>query len=355
MTPALSAKFRNLTFLAIVCVLFIHAWNWYPRELQPSTRLFHPLPVTVAEYVVANGLTRWVIPLLFLISGFLYFRSKGPFAEPYGEKFLKRLRTVVLPWQLWNLIAIGTFFLLLLSPWITAHAPPWLMQFTLQNWIDSLLFYPFNFPLWYLRDLFVLSMAAPLLGRWLGSRRAAPWALAGLGALWLSGWDIRGFGFESWFWFSLGGWLALRGSPLEFKAPVCLTWLLTGIWLTAAAFQVWAAAAPAPDWVIGCLYRLVQVLGLAAVWLLYDLFSKGSSRLWPGAGLSFYVFAGHIPLMILLMDPLLWLKIWPNPETALLTVYLLLPTALLAFWLTLGWLLRRYLPPVHRVLTGFRD
>ena len=75
-----SNKIKFLSFLCMVMVVFDHCYNLTDRYLQPFTTPTDKLTITsFTEYFVANGITRFLIPLLFCISGYLTaMRTSGP-------------------------------------------------------------------------------------------------------------------------------------------------------------------------------------------------------------------------------------------------------------------------------------
>jgi fucose 4-O-acetylase-like acetyltransferase len=73
MSPFLSKKFRLYTFLSMVLLVFVHAYTLNNRYLQPFTTVDEPITFnTFTPYFLANGIFRFRIPMLFLISGYLF-------------------------------------------------------------------------------------------------------------------------------------------------------------------------------------------------------------------------------------------------------------------------------------------
>ena len=99
--PFLSQKIRFWSLMAMVLLIYVHAYNLHPRYLQPFTLVREPLgPGTWLQYLIANGLLRFRIPILFAISGYLFAWRDG--AEPHGQRVRRRLRTLGLPYLLWS-------------------------------------------------------------------------------------------------------------------------------------------------------------------------------------------------------------------------------------------------------------
>src|SRR5689334_20787058 len=103
MDEYLSRKIRTLSLLAIVFVVYIHAYNFPERYLYPDTVIAGPPGIArFIEYFVSNGLGRFAVPLFFGISGYLFFRDIRGDPRIFFFKFVKRLRTLAIPYLLWS-------------------------------------------------------------------------------------------------------------------------------------------------------------------------------------------------------------------------------------------------------------
>ena len=83
LAPFLNQKLRFWSLVAMALLIYVHGYNLHPRYLQPFTPVQEELgPGTWLQYLLANGLLRFRIPILFAISGYLLARRDG--AEPHG-------------------------------------------------------------------------------------------------------------------------------------------------------------------------------------------------------------------------------------------------------------------------------
>lgn len=164
-TPTLSATIKFLRFPLLMGVVLIHC-NYLP-DLPYITEhehiftdfisVFHPLILGLC------------VPTFFFISGMLFFRN-GPnlTKHDYIEKLKRRYHTLIIPYLLWNVI--GLLFLLLKKSPVTSAFPqyddfaltPWniLKGFFAQPHVD----HPYDFPLWFIRNLIIIVLVSPLLG-----------------------------------------------------------------------------------------------------------------------------------------------------------------------------------------------
>lgn len=135
------------------------------------------------------------VPVFFLISGFLLFRRP----MNYRENIQKKIKTLLIPYFFWMLL------------WIVVLERGRLTEWTGWDWLRNVVgipfFYtPFYAALWYVRDLFLLNLIAPVF-EWGLKRPKVCGALFLL--VWLMPWN------ESFYYlivsitfFGLGGVLA---------------------------------------------------------------------------------------------------------------------------------------------------
>ena len=121
-------------------------------------------------------LPRIAVPLFFIISGYLFFRS-GFMIRTYTDKLRRRVRTLLVPYILWNLLyLIRTAFRDIPAFSGLSHDTAqanWSLSAVLACFWDksrgvfpvpaSSYIYPQDFPLWYVRDLMVMVVLAPVL------------------------------------------------------------------------------------------------------------------------------------------------------------------------------------------------
>lgn len=141
------------------------------------------IPVKLIDGGVEYGIWHWIsqcfcgmaLPLLFFISGYVV----GNKMEGYWVRLGKRFKRLVLPFVGWNFIYASSFLIMcmigLMKP---AHA-------NLSSATSILLFFaekvfpivspPGDMPLWYLRAIFVFSLAYPILSWLLDMRGGVVW------------------------------------------------------------------------------------------------------------------------------------------------------------------------------------
>lgn len=119
-----------------------------------------PADISLA-FLFSNILGRIAVPAFLIISGYLYFsniKNKALSFDIWKKKVKKRLFSLVIPYIIWNIIYV-------LYSWTRTNGN---YNFNLYKiFIGELLadkvLYPANGPLWFLRDLFIISALSPII------------------------------------------------------------------------------------------------------------------------------------------------------------------------------------------------
>jgi succinoglycan biosynthesis protein ExoH len=251
---------------------------------------------------LGDSLFRVGVPCLSAISGYLLFR-RGFDGFDYGKTLRSKASTVLVPFLLWNLSFLA-FVALAQSQGMgfgylpdVIHASPRDMAslaLALEAW-------PINLPLYFLRDLLLCLVLSPLIGfLMLRYPRATLIALLLYAVLPLpNGVFLKK---SILFGFSAGVGVALhrvnlaaidRHAKAIFSGVFLATLLLSlGLYMTGPEFPLWL------DMTRG----LIALTGILGSWALSALLVKTAlgQRLSGGGGLSFWIFCGHYPVLIVL-------------------------------------------------------
>lgn len=162
MPERLSNKIYFYSFLLSLLVILVHAENLAPdnlrlQELAAGVPLLSAVSV---ENFFSNTLGQAAVPGFFLLSGCLFFRSFGSLGE-LPRKWGKRAYRLLLPYCAWNSLCY-LFFVLLGRT-----------AFSGALWLDAVIHYRWNPVFWYLYQLLLLQLSAPLLYLLLRRRTAA--------------------------------------------------------------------------------------------------------------------------------------------------------------------------------------
>jgi fucose 4-O-acetylase-like acetyltransferase len=220
-----SDAIRISRILGILGIIYVHAWTG--RTLDELNALTGT-PQIAFRWVLIDLLGRSAVPLLSIISGWLVAPSVQ--RRSYGGFVKDKARMLLAPMLAWNLIALTLVCGAAQMGWL--HAP----KASSLGWALNELFCltgpnDVNVQISFLRDIFVIMLAAPLLVR------LPSWALALVAA-----------GAAVW---CVGGW-----SLIVLLRPQILLFFLLGVlarrydWATAVGRWRWVAAA-APFCLIG--------------------------------------------------------------------------------------------------------
>jgi fucose 4-O-acetylase-like acetyltransferase len=362
----LSHKFRFYTFICIALLLFVHGYNLNEGYLEPSTTVREPLTFTTwFEYFIANGILRFRIPMLFIISGYIYaMKDKAP----YGSLVSKRATTLILPYLLWSAIGLLVTYLWQQHP-VTARAVSEAgidqlgdnRSYTEIGWGGILFRWlraPIAFQLWFILALFLYNVLYPLI-KWVVLKYPVPW-FAFTFFLWVTQFSflfIDGIGL---LFFSTGILLQKMDVNLEKKPEwlsMYLAWLLFigfSVIKTFMAFEL-EPYTRLTYWVLNILHDGSVLSGILAVWFGVDKLVKWCMRrrsfIW-ASSFSFFIFGLHAPLVIYLTRLLFrYGSALPNYR---LVIYLVAPIITLSFCILTGAVIRRLFPRFYYLLTGGR-
>jgi len=309
--------------------------------------------------LVKHGVVRISTPFFFLVAAYLLFaglvRHEGrvamavPLSTGYRGEVAKRVHSLAVPFILWAAWSFALLVGLQQLPQLRAMFTTPLLSEPLGVIVERLLWNPVAHPLWFLRDLFLLTLVWPLAWlllrrRWLGLA-----VIAALCVPWFVWWEVRET--RAVVFFALGAWLAIHRPAI----PQPASWGLIAsglVWMSGAALHaLHVVRTGATDPVYN---NLTIIAGLVTVWF-------GTRRLLPWlrrpwllrlSTYTFFIYVAHEPIatfarkavmLALGTDPLMRFTAWIVAGTITFTVCL-----------AMAFVLRRWLPSMHARLTGGR-
>ena len=297
-----SRRLQVLRWPLIVLVVFIHANN--DRIGLPAPEASPASWVHWIRKAISEGLAATAVPLFFLTSGYLFFAGKPLSRDSYLQKLRRRGRTLLVPYLFWNASLAAVFAVALRWPalegFVSGEQGAFLDQGPLA-WLDGVLGItqaPVSYPFWFLRDLMLVVVAAPLAA---GMFRLGPigmgMLLGGLGFYWLHhAWPLPVPAVVAVLFFFAGGALASEGRSLFPRSPLLLA--LAGLYPLVVTLE-WMGVAG--SWTpqlhqigIGC--GIVFVLAITA-WV--ERWPRFSEALVGLSGSAFFLFAMHEPTLTL--------------------------------------------------------
>ncbi|EMI17144.1 membrane protein [Rhodopirellula maiorica SM1] len=191
--------FQVVAFLATVFVVAIHYQSAAPSSASLETASANQV---VQEFFI-GGVARFAVPMFAFAAGFFYFRSDDGSVQTYLRKLRQRCRSVLVPYLATGCIATVCW---LLVRTFDGKSTEWSLLDLLATWLLQ----PPAEQLWFLRDLMVLVIAAPVIRQIVRLPYAAGLSFAGV--LWLSHYQPFPI---------VGGWYLLHTETLFFFCVGC--------------------------------------------------------------------------------------------------------------------------------------
>lgn len=346
-----------LRFFCIGAVVFLHA-EGNPIEGHDVISYQYGAFDTI-RILFSDGLCRIAVPILFFISGNLFFVRLEKWDKAiWLEKIKKRVKSLFFPYIIWNLIAI-CFSLLKLYLRCVCYGENMPDIVTWFNGIGGIKFlydtglgYPANFPLWYIRDLMILTIISPVIFIYIKK-----FGIVGLIILYITyfmNWwfNLPGLSLAGLLFFSFGAYFSLHRTDytLLFRKHklICLAIscpLVIGMVLTYGKHNVlW-----------GYIERLFTVFGtVSTIGIVASLLEKGRIAVHPFlSSSSFFVYAAHgtiaLPLMLNIMSEIL-----PNNQIGLILQYFLGSFLTISILTLIFYFLYKWMPQTASILIGNR-
>ena len=366
MNRFISQKFRFYSFVCIALLMLVHGYNLQQGYLQPFSTVNEGLTFTTfIEYFFANGALRFRIPMLFIISGYIFALRDY---RPFGERTLNRFNTLMVPYFIWSAIGLAITFLLQQFPYTAQLVKMAELDqlgdnrpYTQIGWggvLHRWVLVPVSFQLWFIRSLFIYNLLYPLI-KWVVTRYPLYWFII-VFILWYLGFQLVFIEGQGLLFFSFGIWLQKSDYPID-KKPAWyshyLGWLFfigISIIKTFMAFELDPNSA-ITFWTLITLQVITILAGIIAVWYGGDEAVRWCMRrrwfLWISS-FSFVIYGLHVPLIEYLSMYLF--RIWQQFPYHRLLSYFLAPVIVLACCIAFGAAMRFYAPKWYKLMTGGR-
>jgi len=342
----LSAVITWLRFPLIFFIILLHCYSVVRLEGNHSIyfRTVYPFALWIGE----TG-----VPGFFFISGYLFFLSK----KSYKQKLETRFHTLFIPYLLWN----GLLLALYIISYIVGHPQDinhrniadfgiidYLRLFWDRGSFDNGNFVPLLCPLWYIRNLLIMSILSPLL--YYIIRYARELFLFVITIWWMLTYH-NAFIPQTILFFSLGAYFSiLQVTPLEVfykrRAIFLLLFVIFGI-CDIVTHTLWSTPINLQ------LHRLALIFNIPAFILLADYCSQRglSNKLLPNA--AFIVFCVHYPIIVVLRKTCISLFANASDFTHVLLYWVcVIVTTIIS--ILIYKVLSKYSPKVKNVLSGNR-
>lgn len=285
------------------------------------------------------------VPLFFFISGYLYFRggNEGFSVNQYITKTRNRIKSLLVPYLLWNTLFLVAFYVAeSIFPSMTSGSHKTIAEYGLSDYLmaywNAREGFPIDGPLWFVRNLMILSILSPMAYWFLKYR------ILGLVIIIMA----LSFGPQDAYWL-FGAYCALQGVDFVkwakkfscFALPICLI-LIVVCWGLEGELAL-------------AVKHLYVLLGVCAITGIVGYFYENKPL---GRHMSFlqttsfFLFAFHQPILLLMCK--LWCRYTPPTDSFLITGYFLMPITIIIISTMLFVLLKSFAPKILTVLNGGR-
>lgn len=215
---------RWLRFPMIVLVTYAHSYSNIAADYSLSSSDWNTYEFL--KLLISQTLVKVAVPVFFIISGYLFFANVETWnMQVYKAKILRRLKTLLIPYFVWNLLMAVKLKAFSWSMfWVY-----WKPAGTQIDWfgVEQFMTAPANMPLWFLRDLMAVSLLTPII--YIAVRRLGFWLMGVLTVLYLSGVCafIPGLSAYAVYFFTFGAFLSIRRQDLvlslrRVELPACV-------------------------------------------------------------------------------------------------------------------------------------
>lgn len=334
-------KITWFSFLFSLFVIWVHSYN---------AELF--LGVSAAGSAI-DSLERWIgdsigqiaVPGFFMMSGYLFFR--GFSWQKLPGKWRRRIKSVLVPYIAWNFIYYLGYVIGSRLPWIHQIVGKGVIPFTLSAAVDAILNYTYNYVFWYLYQLILLILLAPVIYLLLKRRGIGELYLLALWGMLIGGVQLPLLNMDALIYYSTAAYCALHhrqrteagGSRKSLAAGIVLMLASAGVY----RYGLWKAA-------VWC-FVVCRLTGIAGLWLAVWGTKLPEAGAWMRS--HFFLYATHFAFVRLINKTAA--ERLSGSVAAAVILYFLMPVLVLGITSGLAALLRRFVPSVWRVLNGGRE
>lgn len=339
----------------MVGIIFVHASGTTMRYADKEIGLTQTsFAIEFIIKFISDGVAR-AVPMFFLISGYLFFTGLERSKEKYFVKLKSRVKSLLVPFVFWNIFTLLIIAIVQTLPatqiYLTDRIPS-VVSFSGFDYLNAIFGvdqYPIAYQFWFIRDLMVLVLLAPLI-KILLEYLATPFMVLVFIYWFLGVWPVYIPSSVGLLFFSLGAYLATLQKNLFAFDKYGVVLILS--YLVIIAFHSLFHSEPFSPY----LHRLGTIFGLFAVLSLTKFIARSqqlkSIILWL-SNASFFVFATHEPLLTVLKKVAFKL-ISPETSAMILFLYLALPIMVIIFSVTAYHFLIRVSPKMVSTITGSR-
>lgn len=310
-----------------------------------------PIPLSYLKYLVSQIIARSSLPIFFLISGFLLY--KKPFS--WKKNIRTKTITLLIPYLFWNAAWLLFFFVAqnieLTAPYFINKV---LQNYTVKEWINAFIpfiDFPFLYPLWFLFNLYLLNLLAPVI-KWLIDKLPVM-TLFAFAVLWINEVEILTLRPMALFFFSFGYYVVKYN--LRIEAIDSIKWTDIGLcYLLGIAIELLALEPPF-KYTFNIFNMFNVAIGAVVFVKLTGLIITNESATRIAlrmSAYSFFIYVFHEYTLTIVNK--LFMRFIPQTSVILFAEYFLIPIAVTCFCIVVAIVLKRMMPSFYNLITGAR-
>lgn len=337
-------QFRNkiywFTFVFSVLVIWVHSFN---SELFLGKTPAN-IRISRMEYWLGGTVAQVAVPGFFMISAYLFYRNFT--WDRLWPKWSSRIRSILIPFILWNSIYYLGYLIASRIPYLSDVVGRGTVPYSLSGLTEAILHYTYNPVFWYLYQLIMLILTAPVLYTLLKNRLTAILTLAVMACALFANRSLSPLNLDALFYYSVSACGAIHGRRIaegpwnRWKGGAGAA-LLLGCILCYA----WPLLPARPFYTV--LFRLLVPI---ALWLIVSEAWLPDARSWMKD--NFFLYAVHFALVRLVNKA--GAMILPHAPAVPLILYLLMPLMVIPISTAGSRILKRFLPRLWILLNGCR-
>lgn len=356
-----SVKSNTIEWLRFFCAVLIVLIHSVGVPVNGSDVVSYQNGVyDIVRIFFSEGVGRVAVPLFFLISGYLFFIGLEEWDKDKWLKKLKRRgKTLLIPYLIWNVIAIVfAFFLLYFRSRSNGTEIPTAMGWYREIgglrsfWDATKGNYPYNYPLWFIRDLMVIVLVSPLIYQFVKRTKIIGLILLFIPYFFEKNPTIPGLSAEGFFFFSLGAYLSIH--KLDFTEFFKKHWIIETC--LAVPFLIAMVMTYGNNDVLWeyvrkglTLFGCPATIGIVAL-----LFERNRLKVHPTlSNSSFLIYAAHARIVLPIVEGALG-KVIPHNQIALIIGYFAEASITVAILVLCYYCLSRWIPKTFSFITGGR-
>ncbi|WP_124066997.1 acyltransferase family protein [Clostridium sp. E02] len=332
------------TFLYSLLVIWVHSYNAVLFLGKTSSAY----QIDWLERFLGDTMAQIAVPGFFLISSYLFFR--GFSLDRTWVKYKSRIKSVVVPYVSWNFLYYFGYVIGSRLPFLSQVIGKGKVPFTFFESVNAILQYRYNYVFWYLNQLILLIILAPLIYLIVKKKLYGGLFLGGVFATIYMGFGLSFLNLDALFYYTAGAFAAVHGKHIVEKS-FQRKYLVVGIITLVSALLIRKVDFPGDirgELAVSTVcYRLLFPAGL---WLVIPGNYLKKPKDWMKQ--NFFLYATHFS-MVRFINKAGALLLPPVPAIPFI-LYLTMPVICVCVSYQISRFLRAYIPAVWNYLNGGR-